>query len=32
VGQYRLLVRQKGDSEPVEGKQVFSYEDIFPVR
>ncbi len=32
AGQYRLLVRQKGDSEPVEGKQVFSYEDIFPVR
>jgi Flp pilus assembly protein CpaB len=32
VGQYRLLVRQKGDSAPVEGKQVFSYEDLFPVR
>jgi Flp pilus assembly protein CpaB len=32
VGQYRLLVRQKGDSAPVEGKQVYSYEDLFPVR
>ncbi len=32
VGQYRLLVRQKGDSAPVEGKQVFSYEDLFPVQ
>ncbi len=32
VGQYRLLVRQKGDVQPVEGKQVFSYEDLFPVQ
>lgn len=32
VGQYRLLVRQKGDSAPVEGKQVYSYEDLFPVQ
>ena len=32
AGQYRLLVRQKGDAEPIPGKQIFSYEDIFPVR
>ena len=32
AGQYRLLVRQKGDTQPVEGKQVFTYEDLFPVQ
>lgn len=32
IGQYRLLVRQKGDAEPVGGRQVFTYEDLFPVR
>ncbi len=32
VGQYRLLVRQKGDAAPVQGKQIYSYEDVFPAR
>lgn len=32
VGQYRLLVRQKGDAAPVTGKAAWSYEDLFPVR
>lgn len=32
IGQYRLLVRQKGDTAPVQGKQVYSYEDVFPAR
>lgn len=32
VAQYRVLLRQKGDSAPVTGQDVFSWEDIFPVR
>jgi hypothetical protein len=32
TGQYRLLVRQKGDTAPVQGKQIYSYEDVFPAR
>ncbi len=32
VGQYRILPRQKGDSDPITGKQVWTYDDLFPVR
>ena len=28
-GQYRVVVRQKGDSDPISGKSTFSYQDIF---
>jgi Flp pilus assembly protein CpaB len=30
AGQFRILSRQKGDSDPISGKVTFSYEDIFP--
>jgi len=30
TGQYRILPRQKGDSAPISGKSMWSYEDIFP--
>jgi Flp pilus assembly protein CpaB len=32
VAQYRVLLRQKGDTGPITGQDVFSWEDIFPVR
>jgi Flp pilus assembly protein CpaB len=32
VGQYRILPRQKGDTDPITGKQVWTYDDLFPVR
>lgn len=32
IAQYRVLLRQKGDAEPVAGLDVFSWEDVFPVR
>ncbi len=32
IAQYRLLLRQKGDAEPVAGQDVFSWDDVFPVR
>ncbi len=32
VGQWRVVSRQKGDSDPISGKVTFSYEDIFPVK
>lgn len=32
AGQWRILPRQKGDSDPISGKVTFSYEDIFPVK
>lgn len=32
VGQYRILPRQKGDADPITGKQVWTYDDLFPVR
>jgi pilus assembly protein CpaB len=32
VAQYRIALRQKGDSAPIAGENVFSWEDIFPVR
>jgi hypothetical protein len=32
VGQYRLLPRQKGDRDPITGRQVWTYDDLFPVR
>ncbi len=32
IAQYRVLLRQKGDKEPVAGQDVFSWEDVFPVR
>lgn len=32
IAQYRVLLRQKGDAEPVAGQDVFSWEDVFPVR
>jgi len=28
-GQYRVVVRQRGDSDPISGKSTFSYQDIF---
>ncbi len=30
--QYRILPRQRGDSDPISGKTTFSYDDIFPSR
>lgn len=32
IAQYRVLLRQKGDTQPVTGLDIFSWEDIFPVR
>lgn len=32
IAQYRILLRQKGDTEPVAGQDVFSWDDVFPVR
>ena len=32
VGQYRILPRQKGDADPITGKQIWTYDDLFPVR
>jgi Flp pilus assembly protein CpaB len=32
AGQYRILPRQKGDSDPISGKTLFSFEDIFPAK
>jgi Flp pilus assembly protein CpaB len=29
MGQYRIVVRQKGDADPISGKTTFSYQDIF---
>ena len=29
VGQYRIVVRQKGDADPISGKTTYSYQDIF---
>jgi len=31
-GQYRILVRQKGDSAPIDGQQVWSLDEVFPTR
>ncbi len=28
-GQYRIVVRQKGDADPISGKTTYSYQDIF---
>ena len=30
IGQYRILGRQKGDTDPISGKNLFTYDDIFP--
>ena len=32
VGQWRLLLRQQGDSSPVVGGTSFSYDDVFPTK
>jgi len=32
AAQYRILVRQKGDTDPVAGKTQWSWEDLFPER
>jgi len=32
IGQYRILPRQRGDTDPISGKTTYNYEDIFPVR
>ncbi len=32
VGQYRILSRQKGDSQPISGTLTWTYDDLFPVR
>ncbi|HMO54473.1 MAG TPA: Flp pilus assembly protein CpaB [Tepidiformaceae bacterium] len=32
VAQYRIALRKKGDAAPIAGENVFSWEDIFPVR
>lgn len=32
AAQYRILVRQKGDTDPVSGKTQWSWEDLFPER
>ena len=29
IGQFRIVVRQKGDADPISGKTTFSYQDIF---
>ena len=29
TGQFRIVVRQKGDADPISGKTTFSYQDIF---
>ncbi len=31
-GQWRILPRQKGDADPISGKTLFSFEDIFPAK
>lgn len=31
-GQYRVLVRQKGDATPIDGQQVWSLDEVFPTR
>jgi Flp pilus assembly protein CpaB len=31
-GQFRILVRQKGDSGPLSGQQVWSLDEVFPTR
>jgi len=31
-GQYRILPRQKGDADPISGKTLYSFEDIFPAK
>lgn len=31
-GQFRILPRQKGDADPISGKTLFSFEDIFPAK
>jgi len=30
VGQYRLLLRRQGDSDPLTGTTTFGFDDIFP--
>ena len=32
VGQYRLLLRRQGDSEPITGTTTWGYEDLFPAK
>ncbi|MGE3076955.1 MAG: Flp pilus assembly protein CpaB [Dehalococcoidia bacterium] len=32
TAQFRILPRQRGDSDPISGKITFSYEDIFPAK
>ena len=32
AAQYRIVVRQKGDTDPVSGKTQWSWEDLFPER
>jgi Flp pilus assembly protein CpaB len=32
IGQYRIMPRQKGDTDPISGKTTFGYDDLFPVR
>lgn len=32
AGQFRIMPRQRGESDPISGKTTYSFEDIFPAR